>query len=242
MWVSRAAAVHGQDGRRHVLHPLDAHRGDQSRAGHLATCRPATRSPAGRASARGRRYGLGSLNENLPTFVVLVAKPTQHGAGPGHLGAALVERAICPANTRACRFRSGGDPILFINNPAGRASEVRRTTLDGLKALNELNYQQRRRPGNAHAHSAVRDGLPHASERAGTDRSRARSRRARIELYGEDAKKPGTLRQHGADGPPAGRARRALRADLSQQLGHARQRRRTPARASATTSTSPATA
>ena len=51
----RAAAVHGEDGRRHVLHPQHAHRGDQPRAGHHATCRPATRSPAGRASARGRR-------------------------------------------------------------------------------------------------------------------------------------------------------------------------------------------
>ena len=34
MWVSELLAVHGQDGRRHVLHPEHAHRGDQPRAGH----------------------------------------------------------------------------------------------------------------------------------------------------------------------------------------------------------------
>ena len=55
MWVSELLPWTDEDGRRHVLHPQHAHRGDQPRAGHHATCRPATRSPAGRASARGRR-------------------------------------------------------------------------------------------------------------------------------------------------------------------------------------------
>ena len=50
MWVSELLPYTAQDGRRHVLHPQHAHRGDQPRAGHHATCRPATRSPAGPAS------------------------------------------------------------------------------------------------------------------------------------------------------------------------------------------------
>ena len=38
-------------------------------------------------------------------------------------------------------FRTAGDPILYINNPSGVPTEVRRQTLDGLKSLNEMNYR-----------------------------------------------------------------------------------------------------
>ena len=137
-------------------------------------------------------YGLGSLNENLPTFVVLVAKPTQHRAGAGDLGPALVERATCPASTPASRSAAAGDPILYINNPPGVSTEVRRKTLDGLKALNEMNYQADRRSRDADAHPAVRDGLPHAGQRAGADRPGERAG-STFELYGDAAKKPGTF-------------------------------------------------
>jgi hypothetical protein len=51
-----------------------------------------------------------------------------------------------------------------------------------------------------------------------------------FDLYGENAKKPGTFANIALPLPPAGRAGRAVRAGLSQQLGHARQRRRPPAR------------
>ena len=50
-------------------------------------------------------------------------------------------------------------------------------------------------------------------------------------LYGDDAKKPGTFANTRPARPPDGRTRRPFRADLSQQLGHARQRRRPPAHA-----------
>ena len=103
------------------------------------------------------------------------------------------QSATCPASTPACRFRTAGDPILYINNPPGVPADVRRKTLDGLKALNELNYQQRRRPGDAHAHPAVRAGLPHAVERAGADRPRRASRSRRSSSTATTAKKPGTF-------------------------------------------------
>ena len=77
-----------------------------------------------------------------------------------------------PGEHAGVAFRTSGDPILFINNPPGVTPEVRRKTLDGLKQLNEMNFEQRRRSGNAHPHPAIRDGLPHANERARTDRSR----------------------------------------------------------------------
>ena len=68
-------------------------------------------------------YGLGSHQRNLPTFVVLVAKPTNTEQIQAISGAALVVRLSARANTRASRFRSAGDPILYINNPARRSHD-----------------------------------------------------------------------------------------------------------------------
>jgi hypothetical protein len=85
-------------------------------------------------------YGLGSLNENLPTFVVMVAKPTNTEQVQA-ISARLWQSGYLPGEHAGVSFRSAGDPILYINNPPGVPSEVRRKTLDGLKALNELNFQ-----------------------------------------------------------------------------------------------------
>jgi len=86
-------------------------------------------------------YGLGSLNQDLPTFVVLVAKPTnteQIQAISGRLWSS----GYLPGEHAGVSFRAAGDPILYINNPSGVSMDVRRKTLDGLKALNEINYRQ----------------------------------------------------------------------------------------------------
>src|SRR3954453_13839662 len=83
-------------------------------------------------------YGLGSLNDNLPTFVVLVAKPTNTEQIQA-ISARLWSSGYLSGEHAGVSFRSGGDPILFINNPPGVPPEVRRNTLDGLKALNEMN-------------------------------------------------------------------------------------------------------
>ncbi len=86
-------------------------------------------------------YGLGSLNENLPTFVVMVAKPSNTEQVQA-ISARLWQSGYLPGEHAGVSFRSAGDPILYINNPPGVPAEVRRKTLDGLAALNELNYQQ----------------------------------------------------------------------------------------------------
>ena len=77
-------------------------------------------------------YGLGSLNDNLPTFVVLVAKPTNTEQLQA-ISARLWSSGYLSGEHAGCSFRSGGDPILFINNPPGVPAEVRRNTLDGLR-------------------------------------------------------------------------------------------------------------
>ena len=122
-------------------------------------------------------YGLGSLNENLPTFVVLVAKPTEHRAGAGDLGPALVVGLPAGrARRRLVPHRRRPDPV--HQQPARRAaarSAAARST--ACKALNEMNYQAGGRPRDAHPHPAIRAGLPHAVERARADRHRRTSPR-----------------------------------------------------------------
>src|SRR4030081_4027313 len=84
-------------------------------------------------------YGLGSLNQDLPTFVVLVAKSTNTEQVQAISGR-LWSSGYLPGQHAGVSFRSAGDPILFINNPAGVSSGVRRKMLDGLEELNELNF------------------------------------------------------------------------------------------------------
>ena len=71
-------------------------------------------------------YGLGSLNENLPTFVVLVAKPTNTEQVQA-ISARLWSAGYLPGEHAGVSFRTSGDPILYINNPPGVSAEVRRT-------------------------------------------------------------------------------------------------------------------
>src|SRR5256714_14073887 len=85
-------------------------------------------------------YGLGSLNTNLPTFVVLVARPSNVEQVQA-ISARLWQSGFLPGEHAGVSFRSSGDPILYINNPPGVPPEIRRKTLDGLRTLNEMNYQ-----------------------------------------------------------------------------------------------------
>jgi hypothetical protein len=85
-------------------------------------------------------YGLGSLNQNLPTFVVLVARPSNTEQVQA-ISARLWNAGFLPGEHAGVSFRSAGDPILYINNPPGVPSEVRRTTLDGLNQLNQMNFE-----------------------------------------------------------------------------------------------------
>ena len=85
-------------------------------------------------------YGLGSLNHNLPTFVVMVAKPTQPGTGAGHLGPALAV-GLPARRARGRRVPRGRRPGPLHQQPARRATpSVRRRRSTALNKLNQLNY------------------------------------------------------------------------------------------------------
>src|SRR4029077_8086276 len=78
-------------------------------------------------------YGLGSLNRNLPEYVVMLS-----GGGGQPLRARYWGNCFLPGNHQAVQFRSGGDAVLYATNPEGMSAENRRQWLDGLRRLNEL--------------------------------------------------------------------------------------------------------
>jgi uncharacterized protein (DUF1501 family) len=80
-------------------------------------------------------YGLGSANQNLPSFVVMMTR----GQGGQPVYSRLWGSGFLPASHQGVRFRSGQDPILFLNNPSGLTRESRRLQLNHLRRLHELN-------------------------------------------------------------------------------------------------------
>ena len=136
-------------------------------------------------------YGLGSLNDNLPTFVVLVAKPTNTEQVQA-ISARLWSAGYLPGEHAGVSFRSSGDPILFINNPPGVPAEVRRKTLDGLKQLNEMNYRDF---GDPETHTRIQQyELAFRMQSSVPELTNlANESAATFQLYGDEAKKPGTF-------------------------------------------------
>lgn len=81
-------------------------------------------------------YGLGSENENLPAFIVLMSNLVPRG-GPG-----LISSGFLPSVHQGVPFCCQGDPILFLSNPAGVSSDVRRRTIETINSLNGLRRDQ----------------------------------------------------------------------------------------------------
>ena len=82
-------------------------------------------------------YGLGSENQDLPGFVVLISGQSNPDGGKTCWGSGFL-----PTVHQGVEFRSKGDPVLYVSNPAGISSEVRRNSLDALKDLNSLKLAE----------------------------------------------------------------------------------------------------
>jgi hypothetical protein len=78
-------------------------------------------------------YGLGTENEDLPAYVALLSGPA------GGAGTSLWGNGFLPSLHQGVRFRSDGDPVLFLKNPAGHDEADRRRVLDTLGSLNRLH-------------------------------------------------------------------------------------------------------
>lgn len=136
-------------------------------------------------------YGLGTMNENLPTFVVLVAIPSNREQEQA-ISARLWSSGYLSGEHAGVSFRSKGDPILYINNPPGVPDGLRKRTIDGLNRINELNHAA---VGDPATHTRIRQYemafRMQASVPELTDLSTESEQT--FKLYGEEARKPGTF-------------------------------------------------
>lgn len=132
-------------------------------------------------------YGLGSENENLPAFVVLVTK--DQGGQP--LYARLWGSGFLPADHQGVRFRSGKDAVLYLENPDGVSRGSRRKLLDSLQALHEHKQAQHSDPALEARISQyemafrMQQSVPEVTDLSGEPEHV-------LDLYGEDVKKPGS--------------------------------------------------
>jgi hypothetical protein len=83
-------------------------------------------------------YGLGSENDDLPTYVVMTSRDREGSCGQlfydYYWGSGFL-----PSKYQGVKFRSeGGDPVLYLANPPGMAHSLRRSVLDDVKRLNEI--------------------------------------------------------------------------------------------------------
>ena len=83
-------------------------------------------------------YGLGSENQNLPAFIVLVSK---NASKDQPLYARLWGNGFLPSEHQGVQFRSGKDPVLFLNNPEGYDGTDREKMLDYLTQLNQVQNE-----------------------------------------------------------------------------------------------------
>ncbi len=133
-------------------------------------------------------YGLGSDNENLPAFVVLITK----GKGDQPLYSRLWGSGWLPSQHQGVQFRSGKSPVLYLNNPDGISPETRRTMLDALRDLHQHNAE---RLGEADVDARIaqyemayrmQTSVPEVMDLSGESE-------ATLAAYGPDARKPGSF-------------------------------------------------
>ncbi len=86
-------------------------------------------------------YGLGSMNQDLPNYIAMISRGTGRAAGQP-LYDRLWGSGMLPGKYQGVKLRSGNDPILYLANPAGCPSPVRRRMLDDLKTLNQATLSR----------------------------------------------------------------------------------------------------
>ena len=135
-------------------------------------------------------YGLGSENQNLPAFVVMLSQA--NALNPDQpLFSRLWGSGFLPSRYQGVKFRASGDPVLYLSNPPGVSSTIRRRMLDGIAKLNRLLSEKYADPEidtrvaqyemAYRMQTSVPDLVDLSKEPEST-----------FELYGPDSRKPGT--------------------------------------------------
>ncbi|MBS1807957.1 MAG: DUF1501 domain-containing protein [Acidobacteria bacterium] len=135
-------------------------------------------------------YGLGSENQNLPAYIVLLS--TAHAINTDQpLFSRLWSSGFLPSNYQGVRLRGGATPVLYLNNPPGVDQTTRRQMLDAVVKLNKMKSEAYGDPEIEtrisqyemayRMQSSVPDLMDLSKEPEKT-----------FEMYGPEARKPGT--------------------------------------------------
>ena len=133
-------------------------------------------------------YGLGSINEDLPTFCVMITK--NQGGQP--LYSRLWGSGFLPSTHQGVQLRAGADPVLYLNNPAGISRDSRRQMLDSLDALHKIREQEtldpmlQQRVAQYELAFRMQASIPDVADLRDEPQST-------FDLYGEAARTPGTF-------------------------------------------------
>ena len=133
-------------------------------------------------------YGLGSENDNLPTFCVLLSRGLQR---PQPIYSRLWGAGFLASMHQGVQFRSGSSPVLYLDNPPGIDLKDRRRALDYLSALNEKRMEDfgdpeiQSRIAQYEMAYRMQTSVPEAMDISDEPDSV-------FEMYGEDARRPGT--------------------------------------------------
>ncbi|MBX9628008.1 MAG: DUF1501 domain-containing protein [Gemmataceae bacterium] len=133
-------------------------------------------------------YGLGSANKNLPAFVVLISKDRIDQP----LYARLWGNGFLPSTHQGVQFRSGGAPVLYLDNPPGVSAAARKQALDRLAELQRLQADDLGDPTVADRVAQyemafrMQTSVPEVTDLA-------KEPKETFELYGDEARTPGTF-------------------------------------------------
>ena len=134
-------------------------------------------------------YGLGSDNQNLPHFMVLISKGIN---GDQPLSTAAWANGFLASHHQGVQLRAGKDPVLYLQNPYGVHKEDRRRALDRIKELNEHQYtlwgdpEIQSKISQYEMAYKMQTSVPDAVDTSGEPDYI-------YKMYGEDARKPGTF-------------------------------------------------
>lgn len=137
-------------------------------------------------------YGLGSMNEELPAFVVLHATHSSPFANVQAISSRLWGSGFLPGKHAGVAMRSQGDPVLFLKDTPGLDRQTRRRMLDGMNALNLRSFDEIRDPEievrmqQYEMAFKMQASVPELTDLSGESEHTYR-------LYGEDSRKRGTF-------------------------------------------------
>jgi len=135
-------------------------------------------------------FGLGSMNESMPAYVVMISQGT--GKNPGQpIFSRLWGSGFIPSSHQGVQLRGGGSPILYLEDPAGVDRKSRRKMIDDVAALNRLRFGETGDP-EIETRNFQYDMAYRMQESAPEITDISDEPDHTFELYGEDARTPGT--------------------------------------------------